>query len=210
MSPDPERTLVVAETTISDLKHLHNAAYTSIGGRANIALPISNSLFGFVFGCTRAIRVGSCGPSSAFLSSSPSSAPVCRASWPNTFTKFGDPGAPLPWRPRHGQRRRPSSRFRPVTAWSGWTVTGNGHFQVEARVDGRNVDFIVDTGATRLRSVKARAAPLGIFPRALGLHGQSSDRQRRRQIRAACGSTASRSTASRCAMSPPPSCPMRR
>ena len=40
----------------------------------------------------------------------------------------------------------------------------NGHFEVEARVDGRRLDFIVDTGATHIALRESDAARLGIRP----------------------------------------------
>jgi aspartyl protease family protein len=40
-----------------------------------------------------------------------------------------------------------------------------GHFKVEARVDGRAVDFLVDTGASAVVLRESSAAKLGIFPR---------------------------------------------
>src|SRR3954462_13495716 len=40
-----------------------------------------------------------------------------------------------------------------------------GHFRVDARVDGRNVDFLVDTGASAVVIRESDAARLGIFPR---------------------------------------------
>ena len=39
-----------------------------------------------------------------------------------------------------------------------------GHFQVEARVDGRRLDFVVDTGATHIALRESDAARLGIHP----------------------------------------------
>jgi len=42
----------------------------------------------------------------------------------------------------------------------------NGHFQVEARVDGRRVDFMVDTGASTIALTERAAAMLGIHPAA--------------------------------------------
>jgi aspartyl protease family protein len=41
----------------------------------------------------------------------------------------------------------------------------NGHFAVEARVDGRRVAFMVDTGASHIAIPEREAARLGIFPR---------------------------------------------
>jgi aspartyl protease family protein len=40
----------------------------------------------------------------------------------------------------------------------------NGHFQAEARVDGRRIDFIVDTGASHIALRESDAARLGIRP----------------------------------------------
>ena len=39
-----------------------------------------------------------------------------------------------------------------------------GHFQVDARVDGRAVDFMVDTGASVIALRESSAAKLGIHP----------------------------------------------
>jgi len=39
-----------------------------------------------------------------------------------------------------------------------------GHFQVDARVDGRSVDFMVDTGASVIALRESSAARLGIHP----------------------------------------------
>jgi aspartyl protease family protein len=41
----------------------------------------------------------------------------------------------------------------------------NGHFEVEARVDGRRLAFLVDTGASHIALRESAAAQLGIFPR---------------------------------------------
>lgn len=41
-----------------------------------------------------------------------------------------------------------------------------GQFQVEARVDGRRIDFMVDTGASMIALTARDAARLGIHPRA--------------------------------------------
>jgi len=40
----------------------------------------------------------------------------------------------------------------------------NGHFEVEARVDGRRLEFIVDTGASHIALRESDAARLGIRP----------------------------------------------
>jgi aspartyl protease family protein len=42
---------------------------------------------------------------------------------------------------------------------------GRGHFQVEARVEGRRMDFMVDTGASMIAMRESSAARLGIHPR---------------------------------------------
>jgi aspartyl protease family protein len=53
---------------------------------------------------------------------------------------------------------------------SGRTVTlrsdSRGHFEVNARVDGRAVDFLVDTGASFIALRESAAARLGIHPAA--------------------------------------------
>lgn len=41
-----------------------------------------------------------------------------------------------------------------------------GHFQVEARVDGRRIDFMVDTGASTIALMAREAKRLGIHPAA--------------------------------------------
>jgi aspartyl protease family protein len=40
----------------------------------------------------------------------------------------------------------------------------DGHFQVEARVDGRRLDFVIDTGASQIALRESDAARLGIHP----------------------------------------------
>jgi aspartyl protease family protein len=40
----------------------------------------------------------------------------------------------------------------------------NGHFQIEGRVDGRRLDFMVDTGASLIALTERDAAMLGIHP----------------------------------------------
>ena len=45
------------------------------------------------------------------------------------------------------------------------TKSRNGHFEVEARVDGRRVEFLVDTGASHIALRESAAARLGIYPR---------------------------------------------
>jgi len=41
----------------------------------------------------------------------------------------------------------------------------NGHFQVDARVDGRRLEFLVDTGASHIALRQGEAGRLGIYPR---------------------------------------------
>jgi aspartyl protease family protein len=41
---------------------------------------------------------------------------------------------------------------------------GRGHFQVEARVEGRSIDFLVDTGASTIALRESSAAKIGIHP----------------------------------------------
>ena len=41
----------------------------------------------------------------------------------------------------------------------------NGHFEVEARVDGRRLELLVDTGASHIALRESAAAQLGIYPR---------------------------------------------
>ena len=53
-----------------------------------------------------------------------------------------------------------SAGSRTVTIRQG----SNGHFQVEAVVDGRRIDFLVDTGATGIALRESDAARLGLHP----------------------------------------------
>ncbi len=58
---------------------------------------------------------------------------------------------------------------QPVTSDSRAVVispASNGHFQVEGRVDGRRMDFMVDTGASVIALTERDAAMLGIHPAA--------------------------------------------
>ena len=58
---------------------------------------------------------------------------------------------------------------KPKQVESGRRVTverdSRGHFQVEARVDGRAIDFLVDTGASGIALRESSANRIGIFPR---------------------------------------------
>lgn len=51
---------------------------------------------------------------------------------------------------------------------------GHGQFRVEARVDGRPIDFMVDTGASSVVLRESAAAKLGIFPRPSEYIGRTS------------------------------------
>ena len=55
-----------------------------------------------------------------------------------------------------------SSRYRTVTL----NDNGRGSYEVEARVEGRSIDFIVDTGASYVSLRESAAAKLGIHPAA--------------------------------------------
>lgn len=56
----------------------------------------------------------------------------------------------------------------PATQASGRSVTlergSNGHFRAEARIDGRRIDMMVDTGASVIALRQRDAARLGIHP----------------------------------------------
>jgi aspartyl protease family protein len=54
----------------------------------------------------------------------------------------------------------PASNARTVTI----TRASNGHFMTEAVIDGRHMDFIVDTGASTIALREGDAARLGIHP----------------------------------------------
>jgi len=63
--------------------------------------------------------------------------------------------------------QRPASAAAPASSSGYHTVTlsDNGRgFEVEARVDGRSIDFIVDTGASAIALRETAAAKLGIRP----------------------------------------------
>jgi aspartyl protease family protein len=56
----------------------------------------------------------------------------------------------------------PSSGYRTVTLNS----DRRGHFQTDVRVDGRSIEFLVDTGASTVTLRESSAARLGIHPSA--------------------------------------------
>ena len=55
---------------------------------------------------------------------------------------------------------QPSNNGRSFTV----RASQDGHFHVEGRVDGRRIDFMVDTGATIIAISEREAARLGIHP----------------------------------------------
>ena len=59
-----------------------------------------------------------------------------------------------------------------------------GHFAVEARVDGRRIDFMVDTGASHIALRESDAARLGIHPTPRDYNDPHEHRQRRGPRRA--------------------------
>lgn len=59
-------------------------------------------------------------------------------------------------------QQQTSDSYRTVTL----NDNGHGSFEVEARVDGRSLDFIVDTGASYVALRETAAAKLGIHPSA--------------------------------------------
>jgi aspartyl protease family protein len=63
--------------------------------------------------------------------------------------------------PASAPQQTTSSNYRTVTVRS----DAGGHFRVEGSVDGRRIDFMVDTGATMVALRERDAAKLGIFPR---------------------------------------------
>jgi aspartyl protease family protein len=60
------------------------------------------------------------------------------------------------------QPASPTSNYRTVTLNSDRL----GHFQAEVRVEGRSIDFMVDTGASMVSLRESAAARLGIHPSA--------------------------------------------
>jgi aspartyl protease family protein len=78
------------------------------------------------------------------------------------YTKPGSHGAiAMASSPRDASPKQVSTGGRSVRLES----DAHGHFRVDARVDGRSVDFLVDTGASAVVIRESDAARLGIFPR---------------------------------------------
>jgi aspartyl protease family protein len=89
----------------------------------------------------------------------------------NMVMKPGDGSAvAITASPRQAPPTREASRRQQQTSDNYRTVTvndnGHGSFEVEARVDGRSLDFIVDTGASYVALRETAAAKLGIHPSA--------------------------------------------
>jgi aspartyl protease family protein len=65
-------------------------------------------------------------------------------------------------------RAVPAAAPNPYAGYRTVTLKDNGHgaFEVEARVEGRPIDFIVDTGANSIALRESSAAKLGIHPSA--------------------------------------------
>jgi aspartyl protease family protein len=90
------------------------------------------------------------------------------ATKPNTVERFmlalSQSGPPAQARPAPQPEPAQSSPggYRTVTL----NDNGRGSFQVEARVEGRSLDFIVDTGASYVALRETAAAKLGIHPAA--------------------------------------------
>src|SRR4051812_24851522 len=68
------------------------------------------------------------------------------------------------------QKAQTQSNYRTVTVESG----RGGHFQVEGSVDGRRLDFLVDTGASVVALRERDANKLGIFPSPRDYTGRTS------------------------------------
>jgi aspartyl protease family protein len=74
------------------------------------------------------------------------------------------------WRPGQASVMTATSGDSEISSPGARTVTlrrdGRNHFQVDARVDGRQMDFLVDTGASMIALRESDAARLGIRPSA--------------------------------------------
>lgn len=79
---------------------------------------------------------------------------------------------------REPASQRQTQQRQPQQTSTGRTVTlqgdGRGHFQVEARIDGRRLEAIVDTGASLVVLNERSANSLGIFPRASEFTGRTN------------------------------------
>jgi aspartyl protease family protein len=84
---------------------------------------------------------------------------------------LGKPGQPSTMVATESQtvRQQTQAGYRTVTLNS----DRRGHFQVEARIDGRSIGLVVDTGASKIVLRETSAARLGIFPRASEYTGRA-------------------------------------
>ena len=92
----------------------------------------------------------------------------------NAFTKPSESGTAVAMasarRAVPPQPKQDTSSYRTVKIEAG----RGGHYFIDARVDGRNIDFVVDTGASKMVLRESSAAKLGIFPRPSEYTGRSS------------------------------------
>jgi aspartyl protease family protein len=81
---------------------------------------------------------------------------------PRVMTHVGQSATAETQAPRRTEPARQAqvNNYRTVTVQS----DRQGHFQVEGSVDGRRIDFMVDTGATVVALRERDAGKLGIFP----------------------------------------------
>ena len=91
---------------------------------------------------------------------------------PKFMSSVGSAPAPQAEQTRNAAPAAPqaSANYRTVTVRS----DARGHFQVEGAVDGRRLDFMVDTGASVVALRERDAARLGIFPTPRDYTGRSS------------------------------------
>jgi len=91
---------------------------------------------------------------------------------PKVMSSVGSAPAPQSEQARNTAPPLPqaTSNYRTVTVRS----DARGHFQVEGAVDGRRLDFMVDTGASMVVLRERDAARLGIFPTPRDYTGRSS------------------------------------
>jgi len=84
--------------------------------------------------------------------------------------RFIDKAGPPPIDPASASAMtaRPAANPAPAASAGGRSLTvrrdNRGHFQVEGRIDGRLMQFVVDTGATVIAIPEREAARLGIHP----------------------------------------------
>src|SRR5215211_7669997 len=85
---------------------------------------------------------------------------------PQLIERMGLPSCASP--PPQAMTARPAASSAPAVSYGSRSLTvrpdRRGHFQVDARVDGRRMDFVVDTGATVIAIPEREAGRLGIHP----------------------------------------------